>query len=458
MSLASFSFKAQAQVNVTAGCPVNLNLTYQEHSAYVGFHSRLRQLDRHFGRPTYSRKLNEILSESWPEEKVIDVSASFMEKTLNLIQQKHLENLMHQTVGLSSPNWIALERTIRNITIFKGTTTQRNLEIQILNLLKEIESLKVIDKPYIPVAKRRFVGMTDQELGVLKARAASALPVMADYLMRWSVINYEIIKQEAEAVRQKYIVAGIVLAAGTVSIVATVYMGSILATTAAISAGFATDIVVAANLARVAQIVVGAGIVGGGIGAPAFDIAIDAVTMHANANAAALINDTTYACEIQKRMDEWRARGVAPYLKTALRGAGFGVVFAGFTLHRVTAKMILGTIVPSVATAQATVVYGIVKNNRLSGEEVRQALLAHERGDKEAAIEHLRKSYLHNAEATSNVAKTALVGALSISIAGSIKSALASDEAITAMVSNSADTLPEVMSILNDVYAQTAGK
>lgn len=457
-SLIGLSSIAKADVVVTAGCPVNLNLTYEERSALTGFYARLSHLNRHYGRTTYNARLNEILSQAWPEERVIDVSASFIEKTLNLVEQKHLENLIHQSVGLNNPKWIAFARHMRSVTLFDSGVQNGVNDRVTQDLLNEIDSLRIINRSFIPESRRRFAHLTPNELGLLKARAASAVATMYAFLGRWSLINAEITRQNARAVRQKYVVFGTVVAAGGVSVVATMYMGSIFVTTAAITAGFATDVVVAANLARITQLVVGAGIVGGGIGAPAFDIAIDNVNLHASAAAAAENNHTPYACEIEKRLAVWRERGVSPYLKTSLKGAGIGLATAGFTLHRITAKMVLGLVIPSVAVAQGNMVYRYANNKKLQGEEIRQAILAHEQGNKELAIEHLKQSRLYGAQATGDTAKSILIGALSISIAGSIKAALASDEAIGVMMANSADTLPQVAKILNEVFTESQQK
>lgn len=435
---------ALANGGPTEVCPVNMKITFEEDSAFRGFNVRLSHLRGHFGQPTYEKKLVEILEKAWPEEQVIDISPVFMERTLNLVEQQHLKHLIAQTIGFDNRNWREFERAMRNVTLFNSILDNRNR-----NFIKLSERL-MEDVERVKVRNMRRKGLSDNEGELLRARTATTLANMYIYLQRWDVLNRLISEQEVAALKRKILTLGIGVVAIGVVVTGTIYMGSILGVASAIGAKFASDVVVAANLARLAQVVAGAGL--GAVGGPAVVVTQESAKAHFNALKNSRNNRTLYTCEIDKQIEVWKNKGVSPYLKASLLGAGMGMGGV-LSFHAIGAKALLAATTFSVTVAQAYTLGKLHHNTVLALAEYRYAMEAQERGDREAALAHLHKSREYSALAKEDLLNSVIIGVLSVSIATSLKPALIKgEEVIRVMYANSADTLPEAVRMAREAF------
>lgn len=448
----SFPNVGQAQVNSpdADSCPVNMALSFEEHDAYIMFHARLSHLRRHFGKPTFQSRLNGIIAESWPEERVIEIGATFMERTLNLVDQQYLKDAIASTVGLDHPDWIEFERVMKRVTLFTGLTENRQggFTRTTQKLITAIEKLP---------AKRFPVRNLDQNTrDVLKARAITQLANMVIYLERWSEINREITRQKAEAAGKQLLLTALGLTAGGLLVASVVYAGPIVAGAGAFSAKFATDAIVAANLAKLGQIAAGAGM--GIAGAPTGLFVADTAANIMSAKRNAINNGTIYACEIDRQMKAWREKGVSPYLNAALVGGSIGAGGGLLTLTKAGARVVLWGTSFGVGIAQLYSLGKLSENSMKSLAEYQLAIDEHRKGNNEAARTHLASSRYWAQKANERALESVIIGVLSLSIGTSFQAALLEGEnAIRVIFANSSDTLPLAFGVAADSVTAITG-
>jgi hypothetical protein len=428
-------------------CPVSLDLNPEEHDAYIEFHARLSHLLNYYGHDSFASKLNEIITTQWPEKKVIEISPIFMEKVLNLVDQQYLKDSIARTIGLNHPAWQEFERVMKRVTLMTYTTENKYgaFTKKTEALIKAIETVpRKYMKPQVYSA---------EQAGVLKARAISRIANMTVFLARWDIINREITKQRGEAAGKQLLLNTVSVAAGGLLIASIVYSGAIVAGAGTFAASFASDAVVAAQLARLGQVVGGMGM--GVVGAPTTVLLTDSTNAVLEAQRQAADNHSVYACELDQQMKEWKARGVSPYLNAALVGGSVGAVGV-VTFTTLGAQTILYSTALSVGIAEAYMLGQINDYGMKSLAEYNMAIKAHERGDDEEARAHLRKSREYAQAGGQSVIQALVVGALSISIASEFGPALRDGEAaIRVMFANSSDTLPTALGIAMDSVRQT---
>lgn len=424
-------------------CPVDMKLGYQERQVFESFNARFVHLNYYYGKPLFQAKLNEIIETSWPEDLVIDVSASFMEQTLKLVQIQHLKDLIQKTIGLDNYHWIRFSQYIQNVAV-KGLTMNKKLFVLHSEyLMKELEKVNASNI-------RRGKGLSEDQIDLLKARTATSLADVFIYLQRWNLINQEIRRQNIEALKKQALIVGIGAVSGGIMLGGTIYMGTVMATARTLAAKQFADPIVAARMGELARVVSGAGL--GAVGAPAVMVAGKSTSSLFYASALSSNNGTVYACELDKQIKAWKAEGVSPYLKAALGGAGMGMLGA-LAFSKLGAKALFAATYSSTAIAQLYT-FGLVKDETiLALAEYRYAQEAFNKGDKELARKHRQQGRLHAAKAKENLVDTIVIGILSTSLAANFRSALQSNEAVMVTYANSADTIPEVKNIILDMLS-----
>ncbi len=392
----------------------------------------------HFGKPTFQSKLNQIIANAWPTEKVIEVGPTFMERVLNLVDQQYLKDIIAATVGLDHPQWYPFERVMRRVTLHNGGTENKwgrfTREAEAL-----IAAIHAVRKPE-----------------VLKARAVTQIANMVVFLERWTIINQAIVQQKGAAAGRQLLLGAVSVAAGGLLIASLVYAGPIVAGAGAFGAGFATDAVVAANLARLGQVAAAGGL--GFAGAPTALLLTDSVSVMLEAERAAADNRTILVCEIDKQMSAWKERGVSPYMQAALVGGGIGFGGGLLTLSAAGSKVILAATTFGVGVAQ---LYALGQLNEAAVQsiaEYRWAIEQQALGNNERARYHLRRSRAYAVQARQRGLESIILASLSASIGGSFKSALLEGEsAILKMFANSSDTLPMSVDIGLDTLQNLGG-
>lgn len=439
---------AAAQENM---CPVNMALSQAERDVFIGFHARLSHLNRHYGKNTFQAKLNQIIAQEWPVQKVIEISPTFMERALNLIDQQYLKDAIASTIGLDHPLWNEFERVMKKVTLLTYTTENKHGKFtrKTEELISAINSLSQ--------RQMKTPNTTREQRDILKGRAVTRIANMVIYLERWSIINVEITKQRAEAAGRQLFLNALGLTAGGVLIASIVYAGPIVAGAGAIGAKLSADIVIAAQLARLGQVIAAAGM--GAAGAPTGLLLTDTTAAVLEAQRLSANNGTVYACELDRQINAWKQEGVSPYLKAALVGGSIGLGGGVLTLSQAGAKVVLLATTFGISVAQLYTLGQINDNSMKSMAEYRLAMEEHEKGNNEQARIHLQNSRRYAQEANESLLETIVVGALSASISTGFKAALLEGEsAIRVLFANSSDTLPMAVGIATESIQQLTGQ
>jgi len=439
-----FGFPALATNPDAAGttCEISYELNNGEREAFDAFKLRLQQVDISLGKRSFEGRLNKIIAAfGSPEAKVIEYSPLFLYKIEYLKYQKYLEDSIARTIGLNHPAWQAFAIEVRRVNtaqvLLPATLDVKRFTTTTKKLLDAIAASPITDPR-------------------TKAIATSWVTVVYTGLTEFSAIHSEIRRQRTQKyIAQLKVGTGVVLSAG--AMVATViYSGPILATAAAMTSSFATDAVVAVNLAKIGQIL--AGTVLGGTGAPTALFLQDSAQSLLEASRLSANNRTLYICELDHQLKEWKNRGVAPYLRAALTGASIATGGGALTLTR------LGQHVVLYATNFGVHVATLYSIGRLSSDtmhslaEYQMAKEAIEQGDRAGAVLHLKQARQYAASAGQMALESALVGVLSFELATEFPRAVREGESvIRTLFASSADTLPTSVNILRDVVLSIRG-
>lgn len=424
-------------------CPVDLALNNEESQAFGMFHARLSHLGNHYGKSTFQAKLNQIVTEHKPSDKVIELGTTFLEKTLNLIDQAYLRNSIASTIGLNNQKWGEYERVMKKVTLMTyGTENKYGRFTRTTEaLIQEIKNT--------PRQRMGIPNLTAEQANVLRARAISQIANMNIYLAKWSIINSEISKQRAAAAAQQLFFNMLSFGAGTVLVASIIYAGPIVLGAGTFAASFAADVVVAANLARLGQVLAGVGM--GAVGAPTGLLLTDSTTAVMEAQRVASNSHTLYACELDRQLNQWRSRGTGPYFEAAVIGGTIGFGGGALTLTALGSKVIMGATYFGVAVAQLYTLGMLNENSMKALAEYKLAVEEINKGNREAAVEHLKKSRDYDLAGKQYLIQGVVVGALSASLGTSFKAAiLQGEEAIRVLFANSSDTLPMALGIALD--------
>lgn len=432
-------------------CPVSYELSYEEKAALKHVEFRLQQVDHALGKPFFERRLTSVLEKSdILSQNVIDVSPYFLELLAYHIDLKRLEDAIARTIGLDHPNWIIFKRDLTRILSMHaggGDREKSRFSKAAQNLLKSIRTVG-------PRGNRNFArrNYTAEEGDLQKQRAASAVGRM--YIVieeRVRAINNEIARQRREAF---WAGAGLqairILSVGVVvglTVATAVYWGPVVgAVSLAVRGAVATDALVAAHMARIGQAVAGAVTGGalGAVGAPAAQLVMDSHSAITKAELNSLNNRTSLACELNKKMEEWRERGASPYLRTAVFGGSLGLSAGGiYLLPKVGSQVVMSLYTFGVGVTAAYSLGNVTYYQAMSMHEYALARDAMDEGDETLARQHLHKSREYAQLGGEKQIESVLLIVLSVTVGTSFKSALAQgSEQIASIVANSADTMP----------------
>jgi hypothetical protein len=424
-------------------CPVNLDLTLEESSSLLSFNASMTKLARYYGTTQFQAKLTRAITSEWPSKKAIDVSPTFLERTLNIIDQQYLKDSIAETVGLDSPDWQAFERVMSRVTQKEGLTENKHGEFTKTGQ-RLLESIKELA---IGQSKNRT--LTDQaSLDIAKAKAVLRITNMVVYLERWSVINREIAKNRGQDARAKLTMAALGLTAGGIMGASLLYSSIIIDSATAFGASLTTNPAAAAVVSRITQTLAVGGL--GGAGTPVSHFLVDAVGAHLNADYDAKTKSTLYVCELDKQLQNWKRAGTNPYLQDVLLGFGVGV---GGTLLTYVAKagaqFVLWTTTGLVLVSQTKPTLDAISNYAESEKERQEAMRAFfKKGDRQEAITHLKKSLALANQYHQDFLQVIVMATLTHAFTASFKTALLEgDRIVRALFANSADTIPQAANI-----------
>lgn len=438
-----------------AMCPISMELNSMEKDAYIDFHVRLSSLRNHFGKDSFGVKLSSALEEQWPTAKVIETSPLFVEKVLNKVEQQYLMHAVASTIGLDHPSWDAFSRVMRRVTLnFHSPGMTENAHGL---FSKKTEKLMAAIRD-VPLKKMKTKKITEEDAAILKGRALSMIANMYIYLEQQSLINQEIIHLRAQAAKAKFFFNMVRYGSVALLVASTMYAGPILAMASLAARGLVADAVIAAQMAKLGHVVGGATL--GAVGSPLGHAFISSSGAMYEAKNNSLNNGTVYACELNKKFEEWRRRGASPYLKAAVIGGGVGIAGGAMTLSKTGAQVVLFAATSSVGIGQTYALYGINDNSMRGIAEYKMAVIAQDSGDNELARAHLRKSRDYFQVADQKKMEALVIGILSMSFAaGDLKAALTQGEDMIRVVfANSADTLPQAIQSAAEFSSSFAGQ
>lgn len=413
-------------------CDVSAELSLEERSAISMFHAKLSHLLNHWGRPTFSQKLEEIVRKDFPRPMVMEPSPFFMEKALNLVDQAKLKNSIALTIGTDDEDWTWFDQTMRTISVMgmTGHSLMHPLDRTTINILKKIKA-----------SKKRDVKQTTAEFEVVKAEALARLADMHTYLLRWRVLNGQMIDDRAAASAKTVAVVALGLVGGGVLVSTLVVSAPIVAGAGTAAAGLSTNPVVAALLVKVAETAAGAAI--GFVGAPAAVIAQDSYHTMSEAVKQSKNRGTSLSCELGIEMDRWAERAPGRLAIAAATGAGIGLAGGALTFTSASAKLVLYATGLGVGVAQ---LYAVGKMSIKTVESLVFYRLAEEamnEGDRTMAVRHLHRARDLAQEAGEFALESVIIATLSYHVSHHFMSALRGGSGeIRKLYAASADTLP----------------
>jgi hypothetical protein len=421
-------------------CSATMELTMKERDAIGMFHAYLSHLLYKYGKPDFEEALGKIVANSWPRAKVIQVAPTFYERAVNLVDQERLKNSIALTVGLDSPLWDPFNKDMGKITLMDGFAEvpggyrpgrAPTLEKQTMKLLAAIRGSQ-------PPPKR---GFTREEFEQVKAEAIARVSEMYSYLMRWSMINRGLIDERGAASAKKIAVIGVGMIGAGVLVSTMMVSGPLVAGAGAYAGSLSTNPVVSALLVKLGE--AAAGSLLGVVGAPAVHVIKDANHTLSEAGKRSANLQTSYACELSRQIDEWKAEGGGPYLSAALYGGAMGLGGGALTFTRASAQVVLYATGFGVGVAQ---LYSLGKMSSLAMESLAYYKLAEEAeaaGEHEKAVKLLYHSRDLAQDAREKGLESIIIGVLTHYLTEHFRTAMVEGEnAIRVLYANSADTLP----------------
>lgn len=415
-----------------AACAPTLELSLQEHEGLTMFRAKLSHLQSHFRTDSFEPKLNQIVRLNWPRPNVIEVSPYFMEKVLNLVDQARLKNAIANTVGLEHPDWQRYESVLLQVSLM-GKTAQslsQPIEKVTLRLIKDIGALK---KPN--------AGISETDFNQAKARAITRVADMYSYIMRWRVLNGEMMDERALASGKTVAIAAVALVGTSVLLGTLVGASPIVAGAGAAAAGLSADVGTSLLLMKLAEIAAGAGI--GFFGAPAAVLVQDSYRTYSEAVKQSANRQTRLSCELSHDIAIWKDKANSRLVTAAALGVGLGIGGGALTLSSRAAKLVLIATGLGVGIAQ---LYTLGKMSHETLEAIahyRLAELAERQGDRPMALRYLYLARDHAQEAGDSGIEAVVIATLTFYLTQRFREALAiGSGAIRQVYAASADTLP----------------
>lgn len=404
-------------------CDASVELSLEEGDALRMFHAKLSHLLSHWGKPSFDAKLQEIVRKDFPQPQVLEPSPYFMEKALNLVDQARLKHSIALTIGTDDEDWGWFDQTMRQISIMEmtGHNLMHPLDRTVLSILKKIKA--------------------SSQSEIVKAEALMRMADMHTYLLRWRVLNGQMIDDRASASSRTIAVVALGLVGGGVLISTLVVSGPIVSGAGAATAGLSTNPVVAALLVKVAETAAGAAI--GFVGAPAAVIAQDSYHAMTEAVKQSYNRGTPLACELGIEINTWKDKAPERLAMAAAIGAGVGAVGGALTFSSTTARLVLYATGLGVGVAQ---LYAVGKMSIKTVESLvfyRLAEEAMKAGDRPMALRHLHRARDLAQEAGEYALESIIIATLTYHVGHNFMPALRDGAgAIRQLYAASADTLP----------------
>ena len=427
----STSALASSEATPAQSCAVSLELSQPEFSDFLMFNAHLSQLLYTYGKPNFETKLRSIVESYWPKTRVIQVSPFYFEKVSNLVEQARLRNAIALTIGLDSDSWIRFERIMKDITLMQS---------QGFDLLNPMES--TTQKLIKEIGAQAKPASVDPD--VWKNRSAEALmrtSQMYSYMVRWRVLNGNLIDEKAAASAKTMAVLAIGFVGASVLCSTLVVSAPIVSGAGMMAARLATTPAVSSLLVKVAETAAGSMI--GFFGAPAAVVVQDSYHVLSEAGKQSANSQTNFSCELAKQNALWRQQAGGKLISAALIGAGMGVGGGALTFTTRSAQVVLYATGFGVGVAQ---LYAVGKMSTTTIESLAFYKMAEEA---EAAKNHeLALEYLYHArdlaqEAGEHGLESVIIATLSYHVSVHFMHALhEGSSAIRQLYAASADTLP----------------
>lgn len=425
-------FAAPSSAEPSSACSPSLELSQPEQSSYLMFNARLSHLMYDYGRETFEARLQSIVENYYPKTKVIQISPFYYERVANLIDQARLRHVVAKTIGLDSDTWLRFERIMKDITLLgsQGYDLMNPLDKVSIALMNAINSSS---------------GSAQD-----KVEAIARVSQMNEYLLRWRVHNGQIIDEQAAVQARKVAIFGVGLVGAGVLCSTLVVSAPIVSGAGALAAGVSTSPVTSAILVKLAETAAGAAI--GFVGAPAAVVTQNSYHALSEAAKQSANKQTEFSCEMDKQIQEWKAKAGNSLLSAALTGAGMGMVGGLLTMSARSAQAVLYTTGFGVGVAQ---LYAVGKLSVTAVQSVAYYKMAE---DAEAAGRHdLALKYLFHArdlaqEAGEHGLESVIIATLSYHVTAHFTHALREGEsAIRQLYAASADTLPTAAKAVSEL-------
>jgi hypothetical protein len=431
------SEKNESEAPKEVSCPQNLEVNLQERSEIGMFHAKLSSLLRHYGKPSFESKLQSIVNEHWPKPKGIEISPTYWERTLSLVDMARVRHFISLTLkqndyqGIEDEDYYWFERHMKHIMLTGSTANdlRHNFEKHTANLIKKISKSKAT-KEY-----------SKEEWEVVKAEAIARVSEMFTFLSRWRVINGKIIDEKGAAAAQTIAILAIGAVGAGVLVSTMVISGPMVAGAGAYAGTFSANPVVSGLLVKVAE--TAAGSLLGVVGAPAAMMVQDSYFTLSEASKQSKNNQSTYTCELVKRVNIWKSQATGDYFQAAVSGGALGFAGGALTMTRAGAQMVLYATGFGVGVAQlfATGKMGIKTVEALAHYKMAEEALA--AGNRELAVQLLHKARDLSQAAGEKALESIIIGVLSYYLVNNFLPAMKSGAgSIRVLYANSADTIP----------------
>lgn len=412
-------------------CAPSFELSMEEHDALTHFRILLGHLSPFYGKPEFETKLKTMVRNEWPKAEVIQVSPFFAEKAMNLVDQARLRNAVARMISLESKSWERFERVMMNITVFDSIAgdLMNPMDQVVLSLLDEVGRV------------RNFTKIPDKKWKQLRTEALTRIADMNTYLLRWKVLNGQMIDDIAAAEAKKVAMVAIGLVGAGVLMSTFVVAGPLVSGAGSAAGALSSNPVTAALLVKVAETAAGSTI--GFFGAPAALTIEDTYHVLSEASKQSANRQTNFNCELSKEIGKWQSKAPGRLLSASMVGAGMGAAGGLLTFTSISAKAVL------VGTAFGVSVAQLYSLGRMTEKTIdalayyKMAEEAEDQGDHIMAVTYLKQARNLAQEAGDYAVESILVATLTYHVSNHFLHALHEGEsAIRQLYAASADTLP----------------
>lgn len=421
-------------------CPTSLDLRFEERGDVTMFHAQLSHLRRHYGKPGFEQKLQELVKKHWPEAKRIEISPTYWERVLSIVDMQRVRHFAVTLLreedskgykGLQDEDYYWFDHHMKHIMLTGSTAgdLRHPLDRMTENVIKKMARSKAPK------------GTSKEEWELVKAEGIARVSEMFTFLSRWRVINGKIIDAKGAAAARKMAIFALGAIGAGVLVGTMVVSGPLIGGAGAAAGGMSSNPVVAGLLIKVAE--TAAGSLLGIVGAPAAMMVQDSYLMLSEADKQSKNNFTDLNCELMKRIEIWKSHAAEEYLTAAVTGGALGLAGGALTMTRAGAQMVLYATGFGVGVAQ---LFALGKMSIKTVEALahyRMAEEALEAGNRDLALQLLHKARDLSQEAGEKALESIILGVLSYYLTQNFRGAMKNGAgAIRVLYANSADTLP----------------